>query len=201
MRRVWRGVMALTAAGLIAINVMRLAGGLSTPPDRAILNPGACSQPCWHGIHPNATTLAQAEAILRTDKTLRINAYTGDTLCWQMQSDTFAQGCAYTFKNLGANNNWITIINLMPHENAFRLGDAVNIFGLPVAVEPSCLGINGNVYFSGNIIAVTPTGLTDFSPGTLVVYLSFVTTQTPWYNTRTPRWHGFDIYRDGKSPC
>jgi hypothetical protein len=201
MKRVWYGVVALTVAGLIAINGMRLAGRLGRPPDRAILNPGACSLPCWHGIRPSATTLTQAETIIRADQTLRINTYTADTLCWQIQSDTFVQGCAYTFKNVGADNNLVEIINLVPRSNAFHLGDAVSFFGLPVAAQPSCISTNGNVYFPGNVIAVTPAGLADFGPDTSIVYLSFVTTQTPWYNTQTPRWRGFNIYRSSQRHC
>ncbi len=202
MGRIWRGVIALTAAGLIAINGVRLAGGWSKPPDRAILNQGACSEPCWHSVRPNATSLAEAEAIVQADNTLRISAYTVDTLCWQMLSDTFAQGCAYTFRNIGARNDLVTIVNLVPREHAFRLGDAVRIFGPPVAAQPSCESSNGNVYFPGNIIAVTPVGRADFGPDTFVAYLSYVTTQDTWYSPQTPRWHGFNIYqRSGKQMC
>jgi hypothetical protein len=122
-----------------------------------LLASGDCSQPCWHGIQPGKTTLDQAEAILRADRTLTLetNSFTDPfgkihyQLCW---SRTFApkwEGCA-SRRGSANPNDPIDDIVLIPD---IRLGEVLQVLGEPTGIH-LLLGtdtINADVYFGNNI--------------------------------------------------
>src|SRR5262249_28062252 len=90
-------------------------------------------QPCWHGIHPGITPIEEAEALIRSDKSLAIDEQSSDRsfgeLCWRGLPSTQERGCFF--------RSWLPLsFPTAPsgsHQSTF--GDAVNMFGAPTAVQ------------------------------------------------------------------
>jgi hypothetical protein len=190
MRVYWR--VAIILSMLIGVFIaVRQAAGYGEPPASAILDVAGCAHPCWNGLRPNQNTIQEAHARLSADARFVIMSVSRTEICWRILAGPFQGGCAYSWRDLGTNNDRIEIINLFVHPGAFRLGDAVLAFGPPTAHVLPCGLINGNVYFQGNVIAIVAPGATRFGPETAVEYLSYVTTATPWFSRNVPPWRGF----------
>ncbi|MCC7209197.1 MAG: hypothetical protein IT323_17930 [Anaerolineae bacterium] len=201
MRRFVRRVALLAllmAALLFAVRLLGSAAQADAAP--AALDPGACTQPCWRGLHVNATTVQEAAAQLRADPAISVTREDAYSVCWDALGGPFERGCAHSWRGIGAPNDKIQIMNLFTRGGQFRLGDAVRAFGPPYAYILPCREANGNVYFQGNIIAVMDTSYTRYGPESLVSYLSYVTTSAPWYAYEGAEWHGFDGRRAVR-PC
>jgi hypothetical protein len=181
-------VASILAALLLA---SRLLGGAGVSAAVAV-DPGACDQPCWRGVHLTDVTVQQAAAMLRVDQAVRVTSEDAFSVCWDAVAGPFERGCAYSWRGIGSRSDRVEILNLFPRTGQFRLGDAVRAFGPPYAYILPCREANGNVYFRGNIIAVMDVSHTRYGPESEVSYLSYVTTSAPWYAYNGPGWHGFN---------
>lgn len=158
MARFLKLTVLIVSICVIAI-VILLAMRRAAAPSEAVrlLAPGNCTQPCWHGIQPGKTTLDQAEAILRADRTLALetNSYSDPfgklhyQLCWSRTVAPRWEGCASRRGSSNANDP-IDDIVLIPD---IRLGEAVQVLGKPTGIQ-LLLGtdtIDADVYFRGSI--------------------------------------------------
>lgn len=126
---------ALVMTLMLMLIVLRGAGSLDKPFAVMLLDAEGCKAPCWNGIRPGETTLEQAEARLRADPSVVNVASTPsiDELCWSTLAAPFWRSCARrTYRATGGAVERLTL-ELPP--DALLLGDAIAVFGNPVAVE------------------------------------------------------------------
>jgi hypothetical protein len=125
-----------TVASIVVVALLiataRAIGSTHKPPALAILDPGDCPQPCWHGIRPGVTTVAEATAILTADSNVGLYKVSDEaSVCWNV-SQTFIVGCLWT---TSSSTRPITNMIIWFPQDALRLGDIVNLLGLPRTIQ------------------------------------------------------------------
>jgi hypothetical protein len=195
---------AMLVAGLLAA---RLVGSTRSLQAKMLLDSGQCEQPCWHGIRPGETTLAEAEAALREGNIVSIySPHSAMILRWAIRSDPPWRGSAFRF-NAERADDTITFVELNPPLAAMRLGDAIAIFGEPL-ISTLCWrfdSVPGDVaqpflaahlYFQGNVEVlaynpVDPRGKR-YTPDMAIwqVIYDYPSIEPP-YRFDAPRWRGF----------
>jgi hypothetical protein len=211
MIRLLVGTAAMIVALVLIMTAMRLIGGWAAQPAAAaILDPGSCPQPCWHGIQPGKTTFRQAQAIFRAspDRITLPNDYLTST-SMRFTLDTRWYGQVYRLGDTASNlDNSLQFIILQPPANTMRLGDALLLFGEPLAsvlcpswpVYPPQSGsriYKGNVFFQGNIEATVVSGESRFDPHMPVTSITYLyPADEPPYRFDTPPWRGFARVND-----
>jgi hypothetical protein len=118
----------------LLIVAARAIGSTNKPPALAILDPGDCLQPCWHGIRPGVTTFHDAKANLRADPDVRVVGEEEKELCWQMISKSGWAGCIESDGGPDQRTARVANIVVWLPQNTMRLGDMVSNFGDPKAV-------------------------------------------------------------------
>jgi hypothetical protein len=205
----------LLSGSIFALLILLLAGSReiarrlsSISPEAAILNVEACSQPCWHGIHPGVTTLDQAAENLRADQVLVANVLDvqlGDfasrrrEICWEIRNQVDWRGCALRDQGFSGP---INRLELEPPDEGLSLGDTILLFGNPIASE-YCMRLGlyyAFVYFPDNV-EVRTRGESPIQSGTtmprydptmrvFIVRYHYPADEPP-YAFDTPRWQGF----------
>ncbi len=154
-RRFARTVLMATCVGAIAFALF--AYSRRTPIVVAQLsNPGNCTQPCWHGIQPGQTTMAEARKILDADRGLEMLPNSGSIPQWRS-----TQTSGWIVSVSGEN-----LVDYLDLEGRFmatsdlvlpdvHLGDLVQAFGQPVGYRLSMMTdtAEGIVYFRDSIQA------------------------------------------------
>jgi hypothetical protein len=186
----------------------RVVGSTNSPEPTtlALFKAETCSpQPCWHTIQPGKTTLTNANALLQAlpgstaDKfQFCANGSSGDsTGCWRI--DTFGSSAIDA-------NAPLAKITFQPPADAFRLVDAVKLFGDPInsmlcyIISPSSgdIGLEiprplmvAYIAFKGGIrvVAYNPH---DLKSRRLDMSMSvYRLSMQPAYDVFSPRWNGF----------
>jgi hypothetical protein len=128
-----------TVASIVVLALLivtaRAIGSTNKPPALAILDPGDCPQPCWHGIRPGVTTSGQALALLEADSTLIKGTGIPDQIhfpFWYRISQK-AWVLSIWINAHAPNVPVYRITHWLPHE-ALQLGDIINFLGTPVAI-------------------------------------------------------------------
>jgi len=210
--------MALTVAGVMFFSLAIVsvqqwgAGASSTMAERILVSQG-CAQPCWHGIQPGKTTFQQGLDLLEKDTKNIGHLGNGQqdhiagpekNLCWLVLVNPNWHGCA---SNDEFADGPIQRIDLLPSPTLpMRLGEALTIFGTPVA-STVCLTPGAEyaaLYFPNDISVIT---LIDeaahpaLDPNTAVYVVRFDYPSTePPYRFDTPPWRGF-IQWHGQPVC
>ncbi|MCC7447713.1 MAG: hypothetical protein IT324_09865 [Anaerolineae bacterium] len=139
---------ALLMVGVRAIDVT------NPSPAVAILDPGNCSQPCWHGIQPGKTTFGQIKTLLRTDNGWFIHSYDQNhSLEWYMIASPDWYGSAYRNPPYADNPNTdypVQAVQLFFPEGSFQLHSAIALWGRPTAILLCSSGILW-MFFKDNI--------------------------------------------------
>ena len=92
-----------------------------------------CAIACWHNIQLGKTTLLQSEKLLRQDKTINDVRNSENRFCWTANIWT---GCI----NIDDVNQPIKDITFYPPtDSGFRLGDAIQALGQPLASANACM--------------------------------------------------------------
>ncbi len=118
-------LLALLLAGVRAV------GGLNPASSAAsYFQAEQCSpQPCWRGIQPGKTSLAQAESILN-EKIERGSDIPDHRLCWP---DAAIPCWNYYVRSWSADPaDPIGLIAIQPARGAFKLADALKLYGDPL---------------------------------------------------------------------
>jgi hypothetical protein len=136
-------------------------GATNTLPLATILDAGNCSQPCWHGIQPGRTTLAEARALLRNDPVWGNATYDSNgRLTWEMADTPGWRGSATGSRY--AETRTIQSIDLIPPRGAVRLGDIVTLMDSPRRLRFCDRSSSDHIhlFFEDNmeVIAVRPEG-------------------------------------------
>jgi hypothetical protein len=142
IRLICRFTIASIVLILLLIITARAVGSTNKPPALAMLDPGNCPQPCWHGIQPGVTTMKQAHTILNNDPTL-IDIRTPKEFggCWRSISPALAIVCIGSGDNIGL-KGLTYYVSQWPSQNSMQLGDAINLLGEPISTY-SCPYIKG----------------------------------------------------------
>jgi hypothetical protein len=176
---------------------IRAAGSLSRPPALVELDPGSCTQPCWHGIRPGLMTFTEAERILRADNTLRITARPGKTLCWTSGNEPPWHGCIRKWSP----GNAVEDMTLYLPDNVLLLGDAITLFGTPHRVRLCWVTGYSSVFVMatlsfGNHVEITaynprhPLRL-KLDPAMSVSQIFYLIGDSPHLDSRSLDWRGF----------
>jgi hypothetical protein len=205
MTRLLIGTAVVIAALALIIAAIRLIGGWAVLPAAAILDPRACPQPCWHGIQPGKTTFRQALAIFKAnpdrialpdDYLTRLSIHFTLDTHWCGQVDRWDEAVS----NL---DTPLQFIVLKPPANTMRLGDAVILFGEPLASVLCPTGManlsgkvsrlyRGRVFFQGNIEVSFFSDESRFDPQMPVEMITYYyPAGEPPYRFDTPPWRGF----------
>lgn len=151
-------ILLLIGVAFAATFVSYHGGNAARPPSpyAAIFRPDApdCPTLCWHGIRVGETSLAEAEALLRADPSVRtIDRFSARKSRWFM---------TYTL-NLGIyateneDTSMIDEIQVYLPYRSFDLVEGFNLWGRPVGVRlMRCEGANAfsadaEVYFAGGV--------------------------------------------------
>jgi hypothetical protein len=202
-------LLSLTAASIVCLSLgligVRVVGWWVGPPAAVVmLDPGACKQPCWHGIQPGRTVMAQISKILSAELAQSPNlhpSFDASQLCWDTASDPAWHGCVQRHWS----TDWTTpVASLVLEPHALRLGDAIVLFGEPIAsrlcqvargqVAPNPQVV-AHIFFKGNIyvMASRSGGSTErrFDPNMVVNWVFYYSAIEPLTDPSTPRWLGF----------
>lgn len=189
----------------------RAIGATNPSPAVAILDPGNCPQPCWHGIQPGKTTFEQAKALLAMGKMEAVynKASNFEWLEWDINplnwhgiADNRKDGHS-EFHILGKLGNLSLIRFGQPEEiykqtafsDELKIGDAIASFGSPSTYSYCYDSYYGYLYlfFPGNIRLETM-GWHDtheaIDADWVVTSISYNLIPEADYNT-FPRWKGF----------
>lgn len=171
---------------------------------------GQCEQPCWNGIRPGQTTIDQVQAIFRADPALAASpgvAQFDNERCWNMASGSpFPLWRVCTVFWYAADHT-ISLVRLTPPQEAFQLGDAIALFGPPVASTlcwwytrlPNMPGqvLRARVYFRDNIEVWAYSQRQPMSfllDPTMAVYLVNYSDHRSPFRSDMPTWRGFKRY-------
>jgi hypothetical protein len=217
-----------TIASIVALSLLivtaRAIGSTNKPPALALLDPGDCPQPCWHGIQPGVTKMEAAKMVLKGETNLaNISPPTENHGgCWRTTTPVSWVICVGA--NSGAEKlpGRVDDITFWPSEGTLRLSDAVNLFGTPTSVYscPTISGLKTNlagphraitVMFGtyGTGVIYKPSGLSDNPTATrvtldMIVYdLTFVRASnfSPNLIPQSQRWRGFTRLPMGNYLC
>jgi hypothetical protein len=147
IRLICRFTIASMVLILLLIITARAIGSTNKPHALAMLDPGNCPQPCWHGIQPGMK-VNYAQAILHGDPVLvsvepTLQGKYADGVfaaCWRRTLDTSWRGCIEPYHD--EKRTQVNRIFLWPSQGGFRLGDLINSFGEPIATY-TCPAIDG----------------------------------------------------------
>jgi hypothetical protein len=205
MRHLLFVTITLTVTVVLLIFGVRVWGSTidTSPPAIAKFSAEQCDpDPCWHGIQPGKTGLAQAEAILEampgsTAEKFQFCWDGTNTGCWRL--DTTSWSAQNPQAPLG-------MMTFQPPPDAFHLVDAVKLFGDPISSMMCWITTptNGDIgteiprplmvsyiSFKGGIkvVAYNPhdpaSRRMDMAMSIYRMYLQ------PGYDIYTPRWKGF----------
>jgi hypothetical protein len=138
IRLICRFTIASIVLLALLILVARVIGGRNKPAALAMLAPGNCPQPCWHGIQPGITTMEGARAILGADPAIEFVpppspiVSEGLELCWHVKSAALSAGCMSTS---GESGGQVAFLVIRLHQGAMRLGDIINLVGQPASIS------------------------------------------------------------------
>jgi hypothetical protein len=179
----------------------RAVGGAIRTSNFALFQGHQCSpEPCWHGIQPGITTIAQARAILAADHDLAANLATYYDNCWYVVSIPSWKICIGPL--LGEHGDVIDYVYLRfeSAQEAPHLGDVLTLFGEPVGsklcwyrfgVGNNRSFIGADVYFENGLYvgaynAHEPDSFR-LDPNRTVFLVSYARR----YRPRIPGWRGF----------
>jgi hypothetical protein len=186
----------------------RAIGGIQQPEATSMIDAGKCTQPCWHGLQPGESHLEQVQESLDASPDFVVKTaprgYDNER-CWTLlpTPDSAWRVCTVY---LYAPGNTISLIRLTPPAGEFRLGDAMALFGSPVAsticgwsnTMPNMprMVVMARLYFGDNVEVWAYNRqnplIFAYDP-TMVVYLVSYHSANDWplYQSGTPRWQGF----------
>jgi hypothetical protein len=205
MARLWVVLTAVAATLTVLLSIARWIGGLDGPPvSLAMLETGACSQPCWHGVKPGKTSLDQVAELAYSQSRENYNSAQmlyANEYCWKIPSERTWHGCVR--RNWASNPGTpIESLELEPPDGALRLGDTFRVFGEPVAAE-SCQSSPGlsnskivaQLYFRDHIIVTVSHPFqpdnTRLSPAMAVRWMYYYAPTASGYVEGIPSWRGF----------
>jgi hypothetical protein len=205
-------VLILTALIIPAFTLLlygtRIVGYATRSPGNAIVDAGNCSQPCWHGIQPGTTTLDRAQAAVLSDNRVnfvQVAPRFDNEACWETLTDPAWLACT-VFLYGARTAQRIQLIHIDPPQGALRLGDAVALFGEPVAASLCWWNMNiagmpnyflrGRVFFKGNVEAwvydLKQPLVRHYTPDMIVFTLRYhYPAEEPPYPFDAPHWPGF----------
>jgi hypothetical protein len=215
----------LTAFTIAAIGIMliagqiaaRAAGVLNVTPAAAILDVESCPQPCWNGIQPGKTSLIDAKVSLaRRPNVTFPPPPTRSTpfLEFSVQPEPLWLGRAYRWSSTPLTGP-LNYVELKPPPGVLLLGEAIQLFGEPVAAT-LCLDfdrinptlqppfMDAHLHFRNNIEvkAYHPLALRAqrYDPQMVVwlVRYNYPGLEPP-YRFDTPRWGGFGAQRSDQA--
>ncbi len=142
---------------LIFLTFLMVGCGSRNP--EIFLGDSTCALPCWYGLQPDKTNLAESQAILAhlpfvDQQSIKIDTYRQgpDYLFWRFTDEAVGQGRLYF-----AGNGALQKIDLRPM--GLDLGKAIDVFGEPESVLAFSLPPAGDSNF----------GLTLYSPAKGIV--------------------------------
>jgi hypothetical protein len=194
-------LLAYTAASILAFALILLAVrviGSRNQPATALLESGNCEQPCWHGIRPGETSFQQATTILQADSSYNLSLTAGKSLCWLSLKSTSWYGCTE------GHGETVQDVELSLPDGMLRLGDAIALFGMPIAARLCWFDSYSQDYvvarlrFEGSIEieAFDPENPVEwrFAPEMTIIqvyYLSAESPRLPINGKQHLRWRGF----------
>jgi len=187
---------------LITVIIMAVRGmGQWLAPGSAastIVTTEDCPQPCWRGIRPGQTTISEATALLKANRPFIESVYAArqgkdvptldEAICWTIAVSPRWQGCAgHGVLEAGP----VTQVELSPPSGSFTLGEAIILFGDPVAVQ-MCRRFT-SVYFSDDVEVIVTTGQAPYlDPRQSVFLVRFLYPNVePPFRFDIPAWRGF----------
>ncbi len=205
-------VLILTALSVAAFILLlfgtHIIGYATRSPGNAIVDAGDCQQPCWRGIQPGTTTLDKARASVTAYNQVsfaQVEPRFDNEACWETLTESAWRACT-VFLYGARSAQRIQLIHIDPPQGALLLGDAVALFGEPVAASLCWWNMNiagmpnyflrGRVFFSGNIEAwvydLKQPMVRHYTPDMIVFTLRYhYPAAEPPYQFDTPRWPGF----------
>jgi hypothetical protein len=200
----WLISITLVSAASLAI-LIGLAAEFSTRyivPESIALQPVGCPQPCWDGVQPGHSRVQDALLILNANP-LVVDLIRNDPnpvfpceLEWKMVTIPIFTGCMVIRPDQPVD----TII-LRFEDEQIRLGDVIDLYGMPVAAE-LChrfdFGIRfrnnvfGTLYFPNHIIIAAYNQEPDQWRLTPTMFVKMIRyTQADTVPAQAPRWEGF----------
>ena len=195
MQRLLICTFAIIAVLSILSFASRLLGARTEPPAAiALLDSGDCPQPCWHGIRPGVTTIDEAKALLRIDKTVTRVEQTELQLCWQLPERLATEdGRSCLFRH--AESRQVTSLGLSISSDAMQLGDAFLLFGSPRWIDGCQEQPLTILYFDrGTYIFLAPSLQTQswrLRPEMTVLQIGYFDEGGFKQRGYLPRWQGF----------
>lgn len=131
-------LLAITGASILILILIlaavRAVGGLYKPPSLMLLEEHQCEpKPCWHGIHLDHTTLAEARAILLADINF-IVIPSDSRICWFTIAEPMWYGCVWG--DVYRDDKVAQYLYLRSPKNTLRLGDLIVFLGQPSGISP-----------------------------------------------------------------
>lgn len=202
-----RRLVMITASLLAICDILILGGraiGHAKPAPRAeFIDPGPCSQPCWHGIKPGTTTLSEAIARLRADGVFSLDTHE-QGLCWVPISDRDWSGCLSWKIGAGPDAPVTGLLLHLPFDTV-TIAEVLPLFGEPLAAKRCWRTDTWQAYliFPSNVALVTRNYSTfsgqpeRFSPSLTIDQIwYYLPEDAPPYNTNMPLWRGFSGRRE-----
>lgn len=197
MSRLLGATTALIVLLMTTAFVARIAGARQVAPVVDALLADRCSPlPCWRGVRPGITSLAQAYDVLRSDAQVVSVRYTPPyELKWDADS---ASVWRHGYIASGT-KPLVDSLLLYPNAGAFRLGEAMLVFGKPTqALICRRQGrIEGGIFFANNVMAAIsvvrrPLEAPWLSPELPIDTLFFGSFDL---SMRSTTWHGFTGFK------
>ncbi len=141
-------ILLMTCVNAVAITLSM--SGRSKPFVVAqFLEPGNCAQPCWHGIQPGKTTMAEARTILDADAGLELQRDSVVSPEWRSTQAPWGVRVVGTYL---VGDLDVAGISVLPD---VQLGDLVLAFGQPIGYRLQMMtdSAEGIVYFENHIQA------------------------------------------------
>jgi hypothetical protein len=206
-------IAAIGAVLITAQIAARASGAQKLTLAAEILAVDNCPQPCWNGIRPGQTSIVEARALLkeRSDVTFP-DPPTRSTpfLDFRLNIEPSWSGLAYRWSTTPLTGP-LNYVELKPPPGALLLGEAIQLFGEPVAAT-LCLDyvrinatknppfMNAHLHFRNNIEVKAYHPLVPrvqrYDPQMVVwlVRYNYPGLEPP-YRFDVPRWGGFGAYR------
>ncbi|MBZ0303816.1 MAG: hypothetical protein K8J31_29010 [Anaerolineae bacterium] len=174
-----------TACGCLALIVLAIGMGHADPTQPSPVGRGAfCELPCWRGIHPGETLIAQANRILMAQGYTAENS--GVYIHYRPPGDM--PGCTVRLQQHEA---FVTETRLSGCPD-LDLGDVLAALGGPDQLTPNLLTVG----FEGGAVRVqldAPDCGESLSPHTAVQYVSLSQPNGPAAAANLARWQGFAL--------
>lgn len=196
MRKLLNWTAILTVTFAILLLGVHIVGGLARSKLIAMLDPGNCESPCWHGIRPGVTTFEEAVQLFHADQSFDTDLMLDlDTKhCWTTINPPGWAVCATTSKydpQGPIQRLWLTHASPNPH-----LGDVMVLFGQPIGSRAVRDGngfygdgsLDVTLMFGGNVTATIRTWKLPLNPNMEIQRLDLFEIQ-PYL--RLEPWRGF----------